>query len=115
MPRFAFGQTRATLPGGGTVMIPRPYKTETDYPNYARDIDDAVIAYRTGSTMSGHPECDGMLGVGRRERFSDLAAFVRTCRPLKRGLETSEARERSCVAPFVAADCVLRLTVSEQC
>jgi len=79
--RFAFAETRTALPGGGSAVIPSPYKTKADYPNYAKDIDDAVIGYRNWrSTMSGHPECDGMIGVGRAEKFRDLKHFVGTCR-----------------------------------
>ena len=79
--RFAFAETRTALPGGGSVIVPAPYKTKTDYPNYAKDIDDALIGYRNWrSTMSGHPECDGMIGVGRTEKFRDLKHFVGTCR-----------------------------------
>ena len=79
--RLAFAETRTALPGGGSVVIPSPYKTKTDYPNYAKDIDDALIGYRNWrSTMSGHPECDGMLGVGRAEKFRDLKHFVGACR-----------------------------------
>ena len=79
--RRAFAETRTALPGGGSVVVPAPYKTKTDYPNYAKDIDDALIGYRNWrSTMSGHPECDGMIGVGRTETFRDLKYFVGTCR-----------------------------------
>ena len=79
--RLAFAETRTAVPGGGSVVIPSSYRTKTDYPNYGKDIDAAVIGYRNWrSTMSGHPECDGMLGVGLTEKFPDLKLFVGTCR-----------------------------------
>lgn len=79
---FAFAQTRTPLPGGGSVTIPSPYRTKTDYPNRARDITDALIGYRNWrSTLSGHPECDGMLGVATPKGFRDLLDFVQTCSP----------------------------------
>ena len=30
---FAFAQTRVALPGGGSVIVPAPYRSKTDYPN----------------------------------------------------------------------------------
>ena len=82
MSPFAFAQARMALPGGGTVMVPSPFDKKPSYPTYADRLKgDALIAYRNWrATMSGHPECDGMLAIGRNDRFSDLDAFVRSCR-----------------------------------
>lgn len=67
------------LPGGGSVLVPEPYNRKPDYPTYAgkRGLErDALVAYRNWRpTMSGHPECDGMIAVGRAERFGSLNAF----------------------------------------
>jgi hypothetical protein len=80
--QFAFAQTRTAIPGGGSVTIPSPYRTKTEYPNNARDITNALFAYRNWrATMSGHPECDGMLGVAATAGFGDLRSFYQACRP----------------------------------
>ncbi len=72
---------RESLPGGGSVLIPSPYRVTTDYPNHSDRAPEARIAYRNWrSTMSGHPECDGMLGVGRPTQFKSLKDFMQTCR-----------------------------------
>jgi hypothetical protein len=74
---FAWAQTRTPLPGGGSVIVPSPYKSKTDYPNYSDRVPEALIAYRKwDSTMSGHPECDGMLAVSRPDRFESFDRFV---------------------------------------
>lgn len=40
-----------------------------------------LIGYRNWrSTMSGHPECHGMIGVGLATEFESLRAFMSTCR-----------------------------------
>jgi hypothetical protein len=31
---FSFAQARTPVPGGGSVVVPSPYKSKTDYPNY---------------------------------------------------------------------------------
>ncbi len=82
MSPFAFAQARLPLPGGGSVVVPSPYDRKPSYPTYGEKIaDEVVVGYRNWrSTLSGYPECDGMLGVGRTDRFSDLAGFARTCR-----------------------------------
>jgi len=70
-------QTRTPLPGGGSVVVPAPYTSKTDYPNYADRVPGALIAYRDWeSTLSGHPACDGMLAVGLPARFESLDRFV---------------------------------------
>lgn len=75
----ASASARATLPGGGSIVVPEPYTTKTEYPNYADRAPDALIAYRDwDSTMSGHPDCDGMLAVGLPARFASLDVFVQT-------------------------------------
>lgn len=75
----AFGDAPTPLPGGGSVKIPSPYRTKTDYPNPGAEANPAIVGYRNWrSTASGHPECDGLVGVGRTDRFESLAAFV-TC------------------------------------
>lgn len=72
------------LPGGGSVLVPEPYNRASTYPTYAQKYDlgkDMLVAYRHWrSTLSGHPECDGMIAVGRAERFESLRDFMRTAR-----------------------------------
>lgn len=75
----ALASTRATLPGGGSIVVPGPFKTKTEYPNYGDRAPDALIAYRNwDSTLSGHPDCDGMLAVGLPVRFDSLLRFVQS-------------------------------------
>ena len=68
------------LPGGGSVLVPEPYNRKPSYPTYAEKHElgrDLLVAYRNWrSTMSGHPECDGMIAVGRIERFESFRDFV---------------------------------------
>ena len=74
---LAFAQARAALPGGGSVAVPSPFLVKTSYPNYAVRAPDALVAYRNwDSTLSGHPDCDGMLAVGLPARFASLDRFV---------------------------------------
>ncbi len=74
---FAHAQTRTPLPGGGSIDLPSPYRSKTAYPNYADRVPDALIAYRNwDSTISGHPDCDGMLAIGLPTRFESLDRFV---------------------------------------
>ena len=74
---FAFAQTRTPLPGGGSIVLPSPYRSKTEYPNYANRVPDALIAYHNwDSTLSGHPDCDGMLAVGLPARFESFDRFV---------------------------------------
>jgi hypothetical protein len=81
MPLFAYAQSRSPLPGGGSVAVPSPYRTKPDYPTYANRADNVLVAYRNWrSTMSGHPECDGMVAVGLSERFQSLESFASTGR-----------------------------------
>lgn len=82
MTPFAFAQTRITLPGGGSVMVPSPYDKKPSYPTYGERVaGEVLIGYRNWrSTMSGHPECDGMIAVGRAERFESLEKFMNTAR-----------------------------------
>ena len=78
----AFADTRFAVPGGGTVLIPSPYDRAPGYPTYADRVADSVLVrYRKWrSTISGHPECDGMIAVGLAARFASLDAFVRAAR-----------------------------------
>ncbi len=82
MPLSAFAQARAALPGGGSVSVPSPYVTKPKYPAYSERVADKVlIGYRSWrSTMSGHPECDGMIAIGRSDRFGSVEDFVGTGR-----------------------------------
>lgn len=81
MPLFASAQTRTALPGGGSAAVPPPYTTRPDYPTYADRAGDVLAAYRNWrSTMSGHPECDGMIAIGRAQRFETLERFVLAAR-----------------------------------
>jgi hypothetical protein len=70
------------LPGGGSIAIPEPYNRKPSYPSYGERVADKVlIAYRNWRpTMSGHPECDGLIAVGRVERFPDLRDFLGAAR-----------------------------------
>lgn len=72
------------LPGGGSVLIPEPYDRKPSYPTYAARQgvgENALIAYRNWRpTMSGHPECDGMIAVGAADRFESLREFMQTAR-----------------------------------
>jgi len=73
----AFAQTRTSLPGGGSIVVPSPFQSKTDYPNYADRVPEALVAYRNwDSTLSGHPDCDGMLVVGLPGRFESFDRFV---------------------------------------
>lgn len=78
----AFAETRQGLPGGGSVIVPSPFDKKPGYPTYAdRTGGNVLIGYRNWrSTLSGYPECDGMLGVARNDMVRDLAEFVVSCR-----------------------------------
>jgi hypothetical protein len=77
----AVAQARTGVPGGGAVIVPSPYQTKPGHPTYADRAGQVLIAYRNWrSTLSGYPECDGMLGVGRAGAFNNLDSFVKTCR-----------------------------------
>jgi hypothetical protein len=77
--RFAFAEARTALPGGGSVVIPSPCKTRTDYPNYAKDIDDALPTnYDKRGGEDGAPRgapdrgvLPGLSSEARRYRFTD--------------------------------------------
>ncbi len=66
------------VPGGGSVSIPEPFNRKPRYPVYGERVADKVlIRYRNWrSTFSGHPECDGMISVGRASMFESLRAFM---------------------------------------
>lgn len=70
------------VPGGGSVLVPEPYNRVPSYPAYGERVADRVlIGYRNWrSTMSGHPECDGMIAVGLTSKFESLRAFMQTSR-----------------------------------
>jgi len=63
-------------------MIPEPYNRKPTYPTYGERIaGEMLIAYRNWRpTMSGHPECDGMIAVGLAGKFPELRDFMRTAR-----------------------------------
>lgn len=69
------------VPGGGSVAIPSPYDRKPSYPTYGERAGDKVLfAYRNWrSTMSGHPECDGLVTVALAQAFPDLRDFKSTC------------------------------------
>lgn len=69
------------VPGGGSVAIPAPYNRKPSYPTYGeRAADRVLFCYRNWrATMSGHPECDGLVAVARAEAFPDLRAFKAAC------------------------------------
>lgn len=65
------------LQTGGEVRIPSPYVTDTKYPGYADRAAPVTIAYRNWrSTMSGHPDCDGMIALSNAREFPGLRDFV---------------------------------------
>lgn len=68
------------VPGGGSVLISEPYNRKPSYPTNAERNglgEDLLVAYRNWRpTMSGHPECDGMIAIGRIERFDSFKGFV---------------------------------------
>jgi hypothetical protein len=82
MTPFAFAQTRASLTGGRSGMMPSPYDKTPSYPTYGEKVaGDVLIGYSNWrSTMSGCPECDRMIAVGRAERFENLEKFMETAR-----------------------------------
>ncbi|MFO1396733.1 MAG: hypothetical protein U1F48_06690 [Burkholderiales bacterium] len=43
---LANGSARTALPGGGSIVVPGPYQTKTEYPNYADRAPQALVAYR---------------------------------------------------------------------
>ena len=69
------------MPEGGSVAIPEPYNRKPSYPTYGERGDGKVLfAYRNWrSTMSGHPECDGLVTVARATTFPDLREFKASC------------------------------------
>lgn len=70
------------VPKGGSVLVPEPYNRKPRHPAYSERVADKVlIGYRNWrSTMSGYPECEGMVGVGLVTEFESLRAFMGTCR-----------------------------------
>lgn len=70
------------VPGGGSVLVPEPYDRAPRYPTYgARIAEDVLVRYRNWrSTLSGHPECDGMITIARADRFDSLQEFMTTSR-----------------------------------
>lgn len=81
---FGLSKTRMTLPGGGSVLVPEPYNRAPTYPTYAEKYglgENILVAYRNWRpTMSGHPECDGMIAIARAERFASLKNFMQSAR-----------------------------------
>lgn len=73
-----------SLPGGGSVLVPEPYNRPPSYPTYADKYGldgDMLVAYRNWrATMSGHPECDGMIAIARAERFGSVKDFMQSAR-----------------------------------
>ncbi|MFT3723602.1 MAG: hypothetical protein QM773_08465 [Hyphomonadaceae bacterium] len=69
------------MPRGGSVAIPEPYNRKPSYPTYGqRAADEVLFAYRNWRpTMSGHPECDGLVTVARVATFGDLRDFRASC------------------------------------
>lgn len=69
------------MPGGGSVAIPEPYNRKPGYPTYGeRAADKVLFAYRNWrSTLSGHPECDGLVAVSLAGAFGDLREFKAKC------------------------------------
>ncbi len=69
------------VPGGGSVAIPEPYNRRPSYPTYGdRAADKVLFCYRNWrSTLSGHPECEGLVAIARAQTFPDLRAFRSSC------------------------------------
>lgn len=71
---------RTPLPGGGSIVIPGPYK-QLPRAGGTDDGRTAVIAYRNyRSTMAGTRESDGGIAVALTSKFESLAVFVRAMR-----------------------------------
>lgn len=70
------------IPGGGSVLVPEPYNRKPRYPTYGQALTHRLLfAHRNWrSTLSGHPECDGMIAVSRAAEFESLRAFMTTSR-----------------------------------
>ncbi len=64
------------------MILPPPYDRAPSYPTYGERVADKVlIGYRNWRpTMSGHPECNGLIAVGRADRFDSLRDFMGTGR-----------------------------------
>jgi hypothetical protein len=78
-PASAWAPARTALPGGGSIVVPRPYKLSAaaDSPGTPA----ALVAFRNyRSTMAGTNESDGGLAVARSGAFPTLAEFVRVMR-----------------------------------
>lgn len=75
-PAFARAPQRTALPGGGSVILPKPYRP------LLRGTDlDSLAAYRNyHSTMAGTNESDGGLVVALATKFDTLERFVRNSR-----------------------------------
>jgi len=79
-PAFARATQRTPLPGGGSVILPNPYKS---FPpgDYRYSHLDALVAYRNWRpTMAGANESDGGLAVALPSNFESLGLFVRSMR-----------------------------------
>ncbi len=74
------GINRGSIPGGGTVIVPTPYKQRTT-PDTRSDDGRALIAYRKlHSTMAGTTECNGMIAVALPSEVGKLGDLVGTGR-----------------------------------
>lgn len=67
---------RSAVPGGGSVLIPSPFRPVAASDYFHEPDAEALIAYRNRRyRASGSAECDGMIAVALTTRHASLAAF----------------------------------------
>lgn len=77
---LAARETRAPVPGGGTIAIPSVYEPILEG-DYRWRNTGSLIAYRHyRSMLSGTNECDGMIAVARADRHESFDAFISAAR-----------------------------------
>ncbi len=82
------------LPGGGRVTVPSGYRQMLPSDTYFEDGVKAMIAFKKWrTTMSGYPECDGMIAVSREADHRDLDSFCTNVRAMLTS-QWAEAHER---------------------
>jgi len=64
---------RIPLPGGGSILAPKTYATDTQRSFRQKSI---ALYRRLHNTMGGYVECDGLINIARRDQFPDLDTFA---------------------------------------
>jgi hypothetical protein len=64
---------RIPLPGGGSILAPRNYATDTQRSFRQKSI---ALYRRLHNTMGGYVECDGLINIASRDQFPDLDTFA---------------------------------------